>query len=233
MIWATILKLCNGIVMRMGFERRLFWGVMLPLVFSVAAGAENLYRYQNDRGVTVVDFRVPVEYVNYGYEVLDPDGRVVDVVPRALTAEERANVALARELEANARAEQLRLQKWDESLLLRYSTVADIEDARDRSLSDLKIRVSILKSNRRSLKQQAENAQARVAATQRAGADPMQADLDNIELLKREIDNTDAKIESRQQQIAEVTEDYQQDIDRFSQLQEVVDLRRRMETPSP
>ena len=180
-----------------------------------------------------MDFRVPVEYVDYGYEVLDADGRVVDVVPRALTAEERANAVLQRELEANARAEQQRLQKWDESLLLRYSTVADIEDARDRSLSDLKIRVSILKSNRRSLKHQAENAQARVAASQRAGAEAMQADLDNIALLKGEIAATDAKIERRQLQIAEMTADYQHDIDRFSQLQDVVNLRRSMETPNP
>ena len=39
-------------------------------------------------------------------------------------------MALARELEESARAEQQRLQKWDESLLLRYSTIEDIEDAR-------------------------------------------------------------------------------------------------------
>jgi len=217
----------------MGLKSRRFCQLAVLTAAAAIASADNLYRYQNDQGVTVVDFRVPVGYVDYGYEVLDADGRVVDVVPRALTAEERANAVLQRELEANARAEQQRLQKWDESLLLRYSTVADIEDARDRSLSDLKIRVSILKSNRRSLKHQAENAQARVAASQRAGAEAMQADLDNIALLKREIAVTDAKIERRQLQIAEMTADYQRDIDRFSQLQDVVNLRRSMETPNP
>ena len=217
----------------MGLKSRRFCQLAVLTAAAAIASADNLYRYQNDQGVTVVDFRVPVEYVDYGYEVLDADGRVVDVVPRALTAEERANAILQRELEANARAEQQRLQKWDESLLLRYSTVADIEDARDRSLGDLKIRVSILKSNRRSLKHQAENAQARVAASQRAGAEAMQADLDNIALLKREIAVTDAKIERRQLQIAEMTADYQRDIDRFSQLQDVVNLRRSMETPNP
>ena len=140
-------------------------------------------------------------------------------------------MALARELEESARAEQQRLQKWDESLLLRYSTIEDIEDARDRSLSDLKIRVSILKSNRRSLRQQVENAQARVAASERAGAKPLQADLDNITVLKGEIASTEAQIESRQAQIAAMTDSYQRDIDRFRQLQDVVDLRHRLETP--
>ena len=65
----------------------------------------------------------------------------------------------SRRLEAAASAEQQRLREWDESLLLRYSTVADIEAARERALRDLRIRLSILKGNKRSLKQQAENYQ--------------------------------------------------------------------------
>ncbi len=215
----------------MGFSFSKISLLPLLLIGFVDVSAQNLYRYRADNGVVVVDFRVPVEYADNGYEVLDENGLVVDVVPRALTVEERANVALARELEENAKMEQLRLQKWDESLLLRYSTIADIEDARDRSLSDLKIRVSILKSNRRSLRQQVENAQARVAATERAGAQPLQADLDNIVVLKREIDSTETQIEARQIQIADMTAGYQRDIDRFEQLQDVVDLRHRMETP--
>ena len=216
----------------MGFSPKKYLR-FLPLLAmgAIDVDAQNLYRYRADDGVVVVDFRVPPEYADQGYEVLDENGSVVDVIPRALTPEERANVALVRELEENARVEQQRLQKWDESLLLRYSTIADIEDARDRSLSDLKIRVSILKSNRRSLRQQVENAQARVAASERAGAEPLQADLDNIEVLKREIESTETKIESRQLQIADMTDSYQRDIERFEQLQDVVELRHRMETP--
>ena len=122
------------------------------------------------------------------------------------------------------------MQKWDESLLLRYSTIEDIGDARDRSLSDLKIRVSILKSNRRSLRHQVENAQARVAASERSGTQPQQADLDSILVLQSEIESTEAQIEARQTQIAEMTDDYQRDIDRFSQLQDVVELRQRLQT---
>ena len=204
---------------------------LAAVAFAAAdASAQNLYRYRADNGVMVVDFRVPVEYADNGYEVLNGNGTVVDVVPRALTAEERANVALARELEASAKAEQQRLQKWDESLLLRYSTIEDIEDARDRSLSDLKIRVSILKSNRRSLRHQVENAQARVAASERSGTQPQQADLDSILVLQSEIESTEAQIEARQTQIAEMTDNYQRDIDRFSQLQDVVELRQRLQT---
>ena len=135
----------------------------------------------------------------------------------------------ARKLESEAISEQERLQAWDESLLLRYSTTEDIEAARDRALRDLKIRVSILKSNRRSLRQQVENAQARVAESERLGVQPRIEDLDYIAIAKTEIDATERQIEEREAQVDTVNEGYQMDIDRFQQLQDVVALRQSME----
>jgi hypothetical protein len=134
---------------------------------SVALGAEsqNLYRYTNSEGTTVVDYQVPAEYVANGYEVLDKKGTVIQVVPRELTEAEREVRDAQQLLEDQARAEEQRLREWDESLLLRYSTVADIEAARERALRDLRIRVNILKSNKRSLRQQVENYQAQAAAS--------------------------------------------------------------------
>ena len=90
------------------------------LAVATHSAAEDLYRYRAENGVVGVDFHVPVEYADNGYEVLDANGVVIDVVPSAMTPEERANVALSRELEEDAKSEQQRLQNWDESLLLRY-----------------------------------------------------------------------------------------------------------------
>ena len=66
----------------------------LPLLLSVLlpalAGAGELYRYVNDKGVIVLDRQgVPPEYIGKGYDVLSDQGRVVRVVPPAPTAEER------------------------------------------------------------------------------------------------------------------------------------------------
>jgi predicted nucleic acid-binding Zn-ribbon protein len=153
----------------------------------------------------------------------------LQVVPRALTQEEKLDAGKVRKLESEAIAEQERLQAWDESLLLRYSTTEDIEAARDRALRDLKIRVSILKSNRRSLRQQVENAQARVAESERLGGQPRAEDLDYIAIAKTEIDATERQIEEREAQVDAVFAEYQLDIDRFQQLQDVVALRQSME----
>ena len=71
--------------------------------------------------------------------------------------------------------------------MLRYSTIEDIEAARERALRDLRIRVSILKSNKRSLKQQVENYQAQAADLERSGKEVDVERLQVIEDLQGEI----------------------------------------------
>lgn len=215
-------------------SNRTFFAVgslVLAMTLATWADARNLYRYRDDNGVLVVDFHVPAEYVDNGYEVINDAGVVVDVVPRALTNNERQDATLQRRLQQEAADERIRLQQWDESLLLRYSSVEDIEAARDRSLRDLKIRVSILKSNRRSLRQKVENTQARVAEAERAGRQPTAQDLEIIDQLKDEIASTERQIADRQSQIDEVSDGYQRDINRFELLQGVVELRQSLERP--
>lgn len=199
---------------------------------ALPAEAATMYRYRNEAGVVVVDFRLPPEYADQGYEILNEAGIVVEVVPRALTDDERADASSEERQRRDALAEQERLREWDESLLLRYSTVEDIEAARDRSLRDLRIRVSILKSNRRSLRQRVENTQARVAEAERLGRAPQAADLDTIASLKAEIDATERQLDEREVQIEGVVAEYQRDIDRFRLLQDVVELRRSLERPN-
>ncbi len=194
-----------------------------PLV----SGTE-LYRYTNAEGTVVIDHRIPPQYVAQGYEVLNDKGVVVRVVPRELTPEDRANRDAAEQLAAQAAAEEKRLREWDESLLLRYSTIEDIEAARERELRDLRIRVSILKSNKRSLKQQVETYQAQAADQERMGRAVDAKHLKAIEDLQGEIATTDRSIADREEEIAEVTADFQKDIDRFGQLLEVVELRRSL-----
>ncbi|MEM9254406.1 MAG: hypothetical protein AAGA91_03105 [Pseudomonadota bacterium] len=199
------------------------------LSMSLPVDAQNLYRYRNAEGNVVVDYQVPSEFVGSGYEVLNNEGVVLEVVPRELTAEERLAKDAEEQRQAAARAEEERLREWDESLMLRYSTVADIEDARERGLSELRIRLSILQSNRRSLKQQIENYQAQAANLERQGHKVDVERLQAIEDLQAEIEVTDRAIVERKQDIDKVSDGYQADIERFEMLLEVVELRRTMQ----
>lgn len=201
---------------------------LLLQAMAPAAESANLYRYTNDEGNVVVDYQVPTKYVAQGYEVLNMEGVVLEVVPRQLTEEEKQVLNAQQELEEAARAEQERLKEWDESLLLRYSTIADIEAAEERALRDLRIRMSILKGNKRSLKQQVENYQAQAADLERRGQEVDVARLVAIEDIQAEIETTDRSINERAREIEEVERAYQRDKDRFRMLLEVVELRKTL-----
>ena len=200
----------------------------LTLLLAPLTVAANLYRYTNADGVTVVDYQVPAQFVGRGYEILNRDGVVVRVVPRELTDEEKKVLNAQQELEAAASAEEQRLREWDESLLLRYSTVADIEAAKERALRELRIRMSILKGDKRSLKQQVETFQAQAADLERSGQQVDIARITAIEDIQSEIESTDRSINDREQEIEEVSEAYDQDIARFGMLLEVVELRQAL-----
>ena len=203
--------------------------VFVPILFCASTvHASLMYRYINDEGNVVIDYQVPPSHIKKGYEVLNEDGVVLRVIPRELTAEERDNVSSAEKRIAQTQAERERLRAWDESLLLRYSTVEDIEAARDRALGSLLINVSILKSNTRSLKQQVENYQAQAAEIERAGRDVDVVRLAAIEDLQNEISSIDRSIIDRNREMEDVRAEYQLDIDRFEQLLHVVELRRNM-----
>ena len=103
-----------------------------------------------------------------------------------------------------------------------------MEAARERALRDLRIRVSILKSNKRSLKAQVENYQQQAANMERRGETVDVARLTAIENLQHEIEATDRAIVDRQQEIADVSAAYQKDIERFERLLEIVELRRSL-----
>jgi len=203
-------------------------GLVLVLFAAGSSEARPMYRYTNDEGNAVVAYQVPPEHVAKGYEVLNEKGVIVDVVPRSLSEAERASMNTEERLAREAEEERKRLQEWDQSLLLRYSTVEDIEAARDRALRDLRIRVSILKGKQRSLRQQVENYQAQAADQERRGEPVNPAHLEAIEDLRREMAQAERSMVEREREIREVVASYERDIERFRTLLEVVELRKRM-----
>ncbi|MBL6703583.1 MAG: hypothetical protein ISQ05_02460 [Pseudomonadales bacterium] len=217
--------MCKPIVTRFSIPIALFVAMLLV---SVSTQADNLYRYKNDVGGTVVDWRVPPEFAGRGYEVLNAQGQVVEVVPRQLSSGELQNKDLVKRLQQEATVERARLAKWDKFLLLRYSTVEDIDAARDRALRDLKIRLSILASNQRTARNRLESVLARVADMERRGDVPFEQDLDAIAALRADIANTGRAIKEREAQVLEVTDSFDEDRSRFIQLQDVVLLRRSL-----
>ncbi|MBH9409533.1 DUF4124 domain-containing protein [Pseudomonas aeruginosa] len=153
--------------------------VLQGLSFGAQAapgGAVELYRYVNDKGVVVLDRQgVPPQYIGKGYQVLNDQGRVIRTVPPAPTAEELRQRKAA---QAPARS--------DAQLLRLYSSLEDVDRARERRLAELDGLSSVARGNLQSLKLQQANLQGQAANPERAGRPVAQALVDQLDDLKQE-----------------------------------------------
>ena len=131
----------------------------------------------------------------------------------------------AQEAEAAAKAAQL---ERDTFLLRRYSSIQDIEAARDRSLRELDIRIAILHSQRDTLSQQLARHEAALGTAGLSGQVTSQYEEETVAALSAEIRILDEATEGRREQAAAMAEAFSRDIARFAELEEIVALRRQM-----
>lgn len=178
--------------------RKLLCWVGLSLLGSASLAAQaELYRYVDDRGVTVLDSRVPADFVSRGYEVLDAQGRVKQVIPAAPTPEER-------EASRRARAEQERQRTADATLLRLYSSPSDLDRAHQRQVTQIDNLIATSEGNISVLKDQRDELQARAAAQERAGRQVEAHLIEEIAQVDVEIDRLQRLIVAKRSEIEEV-----------------------------
>lgn len=218
-----------------------YWRPVLAALLAVSApllqADSQLYRYTNEKGVQVIDDTIPPQFAPQGYDIIHRDGTLLKSVPRQLSEEE---LRLRNTDESQARLQQEEEQKmraWDESLLLRYSSIEDIEAAQQRAMRNLHIRISILKSNLAAVKAQIEREQSKAADMERRGVDVPREMTSVIDTLRLEIEDTEQSIALRREEIGTIKATYQRDIDRFKTLLDSVEMRRNSyrstATPKP
>jgi chromosome segregation ATPase len=210
------------------------WAPAILIVFCLNLQANNqLYRYKNDEGVPVINFRIPPEFVHKGYDIINPDGSLIRKIPRALSKEE----LLLRNTDESrvrfAEQEEQRLRAWDNSLMLRYSSMDDIEAAQERAMRDLKVRISILKSNLTTIKSQIEREQLKAANIERSGGEVPEEMSGNIDILRLDIEDTEQSIAARRDEIDSVNAAFARDMNRFTALQDRVNMRRQQYKNAP
>lgn len=165
-------------------------GPLLSPFASQAAEAPEimLYRYVDNRGVTVLDRQgVPPEYADKGYEVLNRRGRVVKVVPPPMTAEQLQQ-AQAEKAKAAADAQLLNL----------YSSLEDVDRAKARRLAELDALVDVANSNILNLNAQQNGLQKQAADQERAGRVVPQTLIDQLADLRAQQRSLQADIERNQ-----------------------------------
>lgn len=182
--------------------------LLLSLLLPLSGVAAELYRYVDDKGVTVLSRQgVPPQFIGKGYEVLNDQGRVLRVIPPAPTAEEFARMQ-ADKARASSDAQLLRL----------YTNLQDVDRARERKLAELDGITGVARGNLQSVRTQQANLQSQAADHERAGREVPQHLLVQIGNLKDEQQRLQRDIARYQEARSKAEADFAADRARLAEL---------------
>lgn len=186
--------------------------ILLLIGLLVADGilAGNYYRYRDASGNIAINDRIPPEFVAGGYEVLSQNGQVIEVVsPQVIRNEEDAQ-------REGVLSEERKLQQQEDAMLVRsYSTLDELEAARERRLQLLGREIEIVADNIVKSQQLLDRARTKAANHQRSGNVVASALLENITSLTQQIREAEQMATVRREEYRVVSEKYQRYIERF------------------
>jgi len=187
------------------------------LLLSPISNAE-LYKYVNEDGVTVLDSHVPARYVKNGYTILRVDGRVLEVVPRALSDEEIRirDLNLAEERRRNRIEREQNIA--DQNLLRIYSRPEDVIRVRDDKIATIEFAISTDKGRRSRLQSQKRDMQASLADIERAGGVITSERLSQIRAIDNKMRQNEREIASKLDEMNTLQASYAADLKRVREL---------------
>jgi len=180
------------------------------LITSSIASAQGktYFRYLNDKGIKVISDSISPKYVVRGYEIIDSSGRMIQLVAPEPSTEEKIRLA-------EEKTERERLAKWDKRLLLRYSHIDDINDAKERKLRNIDNDIFNLKLTVNNINLEIKQHQAKAANNERLGKAVGEETLSTIQRLQRDKSLTNDQIQRKQEEKQLVAENFDNDVERF------------------
>lgn len=197
----------------------------LGLLFSAGVQA-GMYRYTDENGQLVISNTIPQEATKRGYDILGSNGRVVETIPAAPTAEELA----AREAEKERLRQQEIQIELDRQLLKRFSHPDQAVRAMYRKVRELEGIIQLKRGNISVISSQLDNEQSRAADMERAGREIPESTLEKIRRLESQIRDIEREISAQRQEIDAVTKNFVADIKR---LEEITDSERTLPLEPP
>ncbi|MBO6557507.1 MAG: hypothetical protein JJ934_03735 [Pseudomonadales bacterium] len=196
------------------------------LVFATALGAitqsdsvaAELYRYKNEDNVTVLNSHIPARYVKNGYTILSLDGRVLEVVPRALTEQEIRDRDRRIAEEARVAREERERKIADENLMRLYGSPSDVIRARDAKLASIDSLIQTQQGNIQRLEAQKRQIEAALADIERSGGVVGRDRLARIRALENRISQIEDEIGKKDEEKAALEISYAKDLKRVREL---------------
>ncbi|AXQ31038.1 hypothetical protein D0B54_21175 [Solimonas sp. K1W22B-7] len=191
--------------------------LMLSALPLQAVAGQKIQCWADEHGVRVCGDRVPPEYVKKERKVFDEQGRVVDIRDRQKTAEEAAAAEAA---EAEATAAQRRAQErqaYDIFLTDTYSSVKDLERARNERLATLDGRVGLARQAVASDEKSKVAIQQRIDGMLKSGR-PTTVPAKQLRDTEKTLRDNRLAIEQMAKDREKVCTEFQRDIVRFQEL---------------
>jgi hypothetical protein len=190
--------------------------LVLALAWNAISVAEaaNLYRYRNDQGVLVIDHTVPAGAAQRGYEILGPDGKVIETVPPAGAAAAPA----ARPGPASSAEQRGERDKLDRYLLTSYSSVADIEAVKARRIEEVAREIGVIEVQLGELGRRRMALEERAANLQRGGKPVPEELMAELATVAAQATQARQQLAERQLQRTELAEHYDAYARRFTEL---------------
>jgi choline dehydrogenase-like flavoprotein len=142
------------------------------LMFSQAGLAAGLKKWKDKDGQWHFGDVIPPEYSQSAHEELNKQGMIIEVQPRAKTAAEIAEQKKKEAIAAEKKKQAEEQARHDQILLDTFSSVDDLEMARDGKEAAIKSRISLAEKRIENLQQDLDGRMAAAAAQERSGKTP-------------------------------------------------------------
>lgn len=206
---------------------------LLLATLALPAGAANIYRYLDENGGTVFNSYIPAEYVSKGYTILNAQGQVIQVVPRAATPEEIAAQAANKAAEEQALADRLVQQENDKLLTRLYRAPDEIERKRDYTLDQMKTQQDLARLGLTKASAEVARVQAIIDTAKKEGREPSADAVKKIEDAKTEESVLQAQINKMETDKAKVIADASRDILRLREIMGLPPIPLEQTLPAP
>ncbi|MGK0297586.1 MAG: hypothetical protein ACI9XC_001196 [Gammaproteobacteria bacterium] len=197
---------------------------LLTIVFALMTGfyflpAQAAIKcWKNNEGVRECGNRVPPEFAQQGHEELSNSGMVVNQQGRVKTKEELEQAAKELEILAEQKRQQEQQARMDKILLATFSSVSEIEAARDGKLNVIQASITLVGKQSETIQLDLDKRILAAAEAERSGSTPNEALLNDIASLERQINVKKQYASEKQDEIDETTKEYGTNIERFKSL---------------
>ncbi len=184
--------------------------------------ASTIKCWTNKDGVRECGYSVPPEYSQQRIEIMNERGIQIGVKEAAKTKEqleEDARLAKLKQEELK-RQEEARLR--DTILLNTFTTERDLKISYDDKIEVVKGVVDITNTGTRSLEQKLEAMEKKAASYERSSEVMPEKIINDINSLKRQIQDNDKFIAKKQEEIKALNLQYEADLERFRELKGII-----------